>query len=290
MFVSIELTLLLLAVYIITYFLNKQLPMRFLGLANHWIRWISFACVFSLILTFFEWSSRPEWVHFVSGLALWFILETLFYKISIHMLNISEMELFPKYKNDTDENLWPLNKEVLKVKELLSKEGFKFEETLKAQIVSHITIRQAIFLDETQKIRLNILFIPNAHNQIKLFYSLLSTKVSGENLIMDNQNMPFGGFYPKHWSVNRFPLCHSLKQLLKKHRKAIEKTADKWALLDEDILTKTNKLQRELERENQDMGFLNMPNNEEKGQISPEGCFRIWTEMWLLAYFGKTLS
>ena len=290
MFVSKELTLLLLAVYVITHILSKQLPMRVLGLIKHWMRWMSFACAFSLILVVFEWSSRPDWVHFVSGLALWFMLETVFYKVSIHMMNVSEMELFPKYKNDTDENLWPINKEVLKVKDLLSKEGFKFEETLKAHIVSHITIRQAIFLDEARKIRLNVLFVPNAQNQIKLFYSLFSTKGSGENLITDNQNMPFGGFYPEHWTVNRFPLCHSLGQLLKKHRKAIEEAKDTWSLLDEDIRTKSNKLQRELEIKNREMGFLNLPNNEDKQKISPDGCFRIWTEMWLLAYFGKTLS
>ena len=57
-----------------------------------------------------------------------------------------------------------------------------------------------------------------------------------------------------------------------------------------DIRTKTNRLQWELEKKNREMGFLNEPNREDKQQISSEGCFRIWIEMWLLAYFGKTLS
>lgn len=288
MFVSKELTLVLLAIYFITQILSKQLSMRIFQLIGHWFRWFAFASAFSLILIFFEWSTRPDWVHFISGMALWFVLETSFFRLSIHMLNKSEMELFPKYKNDTNENLWPLNKEVLKIKEFLSKEGFKTIDSLKAQIVSHISIRQAVFLDEAHTIRLNVLFIPNANNEIKLFYSLYSLKKSGEKLITDNQNMPFGGYYPDNWIVNRFPMCHSLKRLLNKHRSAMNQDNEAWCRLDEDVRTTTNELQRELENRNREMGFLNQRNEEDKGQISPEGCFRIWTEMWLLAYFGKT--
>lgn len=290
MFVSKELTLLLLAVYCITYILNHQLPIRIFGLINHWFRWLTFACAFSLMLTFFEWSNRPDWVHFISGLALWFILETLYYKITIHLLNISEMELFPKYKNDTNDNLWPINKEALKIKEWLSKEGFKSEETLKAEVIAHLTIRQAVFLNKTQTIRLNVLFIPDARNEIKLFYSLFSVKPTGEYLMTDNQNRPFGGYYPEHWTVNRYPVCHSLESLLKKHQAAMKESEEGWKELEEDVRTKTNRLQWELEKKNREMGFLYEPNREDKQQISPEGCFRIWTEMWLLAYFGKTLS
>jgi len=290
MFVSKELTLLLLAVYCLSHILSKQLPIRIIRLFSHWARWLTFACAFSLMLTYFEWSNRADWVHFISGLAAWFILETLYYKISIHMLNISEMDLFPKYKNDTNENLWPINKEVLKIKDLLSEEGFKEEETLKAEIIAHLVIRQAVFLDETRKVRLNVLFIPNAKNEIKLFYSLFSHKTSGEYLLTDNQNMPFGGYYPDHWTVNRYPISHSLKKLLKKHREAMSESEGEWSEVEGDIRTKTNRLQWELEKKNREMGFLNEPNREDKQQISSEGCFRIWIEMWLLAYFGKTLS
>ncbi|MDA0848209.1 MAG: hypothetical protein O2827_00450 [Verrucomicrobia bacterium] len=290
MFVSKELTLLLLAVYCLSHILSKQLPIRIIRLFSHWARWLTFACAFSLMLTFFEWSNRADWVHFISGLAAWFILETLYYKISIHMLNISEMDLFPKYKNDTNENLWPINKEVLKIKDLLSQEGFKEEETLKAEIIAHLVIRQAVFLDEARKVRLNVLFIPNAKNEIKLFYSLFSHRTSGEYLLTDNQNMPFGGYYPDHWTVNRYPISHSLKKLLKKHREAMSESEEEWSEVEGDIRTKTNRLQWELEKKNREMGFLNEPNREDKQQISSEGCFRIWIEMWLLAYFGKTLS
>ncbi|MGB0375258.1 MAG: hypothetical protein ACPGEE_04505 [Opitutales bacterium] len=290
MFVSKELTLLLLAVYCLSHILSKQLPIRIIRLFSHWARWLTFACAFSLMLTYFEWSNRADWVHFISGLAAWFILETLYYKISIHMLNISEMDLFPKYKNDTNENLWPINKEVLKIKDLLSEEGFKEEETLKAEIIAHLVIRQAVFLDEARKVRLNVLFIPNAKNEIKLFYSLFSHKTSGEYLLTDNQNMPFGGYYPDHWTVNRYPISHSLKKLLKKHREAMSESEGEWTEVEGDIRTKTNRLQWELEKKNREMGFLNEPNREDKQQISSEGCFRIWIEMWLLAYFGKTLS
>jgi hypothetical protein len=70
----------------------------------------------------------------------------------------------------------------------------------------------------------------------------------------------------------------------------MNESAGEWSQLEGDIRTKTNHLQWELEKKNREMGFLNEPNREDKQQISAEGCFRIWTEMWLLAYFGKTLS
>ena len=200
------------------------------------------------------------------------------------------MELFPKYKNDTGHNLWPINKRVLKIKELLRNEGYKLEETLKAQIVGHLTIRQAVFFNKDHTIRLNILFIPNTKNEIQLFYSLFSLRSDGKYLITDNQNMPFGGFYPDNWTVNRFPVCHSLKKLLKKHQEAMKTTCGMWSQFEGDIRTKTNHLQLELEQKNREMGFLNEPNQEDTHLISSEGSFRIWIEMWMLAYFGKTLS
>ena len=57
---------------------------------------------------------------------------------------------------------------------------------------------------------------------INYFIPVFSLKSDGEYLITDNQNMPFGGFYPDHWTVNRFPVCHSLKKLLKKHQEAMK--------------------------------------------------------------------
>ena len=109
-------------------------------------------------------------------------------------------------------------------------------------------------------------------------------------MITDNQNMPFGGFYPDHWTVNRFPVCHSLKKLLKRHQDMMKATQKNWPKLEENIQAKVNCLQLELERKNREMGFLNEPYSGCLQQISPEGCFRIWTEMWMLAYLGKTLS
>ena len=46
-------------------------------------------------------------------------------------------------------------------------------------------------------------------------------------------------------------------------------------------------MQTELKNFNQKIGFLT-PYNEFK--ISQEGRYRIWKEMWLLAYLGRTLE
>jgi hypothetical protein len=42
---------------------------------------------------------------------------------------------------------------------------------------------------------------------------------------------------------------------------------------------------------NTETGFLvPRPRREEEGKITSEGCYRLWKEMWLLAYLGKSCA
>jgi hypothetical protein len=56
---------------------------------------------------------------------------------------------------------------------------------------------------------------------------------------------------------------------------------------DSSVLEEVNAMQTELKKFNKKIGFFT-PHNELK--ISQEGRYRIWKEMWLLAYLGCTLQ
>ncbi|MAV39588.1 MAG: hypothetical protein CML12_03300 [Puniceicoccaceae bacterium] len=281
--------LLILAVF--CFLIHKRYPLPILRILFHWLRWLAFACCFSWILKSGFGSLRPDWLHFITGLALWFIIETLIYRISIQLLNHSEMNLFPQFSSDHAGNLWPIQARAMEVKKILSELGFRSIGNVKAQIHDHLTVRQALFLNTTQTVRLSVLFIPNTNNRVQLYFSFYSLSQSNKQYITDNQNMPYGGYYPDHWSVQRYPLCHSLKTLHKQHLRRMDQSDQDWVCLEEQntVVFSLNQNQRELELKNREMGFLLDSSRKEGKQISANGCFRIWTEMWLLAYFGRTI-
>ena len=72
--------------------LRKGIP--FLILIGRWVRWVLFAALFAFFLKAFQLSFRPDWVHFVTGLAVWFLLEIGYYWIEIKALSRSEIKVF----------------------------------------------------------------------------------------------------------------------------------------------------------------------------------------------------
>ena len=54
-------------------------------------------------------------------------------------------------------------------------------------------------------------------------------------------------------------------------------------------LADLNDAQRELDRVNTELGFLN-PHaaREDHGKISQEGRYRVWKEIWMLNYLGRS--
>lgn len=290
MFAEEKWAIVFLALYIIARFFSDKHTIPFLKVASHWFRWLSFACFFSFLLVFFKLSFRPDWVHFISGIGLWFILETIFFRVSIQLLNLSEVPLFPKYHRDTMDSLWPINKRAIQIKEYLLNKSFKNLGLIKAELSKDLLIRQSMFLDASKRIRINVVFIPNAKQEVICYFSIFSLSEEGMYMITDNQNMPFGGFYPEHWSVHRYPLCHSLAKLLKKHVQRMNSSDTSWDVLEIDVLRKINQCQAELESINHKMGFFNYSKDEQIPRITAEGSHRICIEMWLLSYFGRTYN
>jgi hypothetical protein len=91
--------------------------------------------------------------------------------------------------------------------------------------------------------------------------------------------------------VCRKPLIGSIKRLLLLHNNRVLELKVDSVVVQDDALEELNDQQRILERLNTEIGFF-VPRfrREEEGRISQEGRYRLWKEMWLMAYFGKSYA
>ncbi len=268
---------------------RKGIPL--LALISRWLRWGLFAGLFAYILRYFNISYRPDWVHFITGLAVWFLIETGYYWIAIKALNRSQMPLFPNFKINTDGDEWPADPQLIEVRTQLRKENFKSLTALKAELFENMFLRASIYQSEDQLTRVQILFIPKRQGGAIACYTLSTNVEKNRRLITDNFFLPFGGYYPEGWNIARRPLIGTFKRLLKLHRRRILESDLQAVPVENDPLEELNTQQRILERFNLEIGFLNpIQHQEEVGKISCDGRYRLWKEMWMLAYLGKPVS
>ena len=259
-------------------------------LVSRWLRWVLFAGLFSYFLKRLEISFRPDWVHFVTGIALWFIMETGYYWIAIKALSRSEIPLFPSFKANEDGDEWPADPLLIKLREWLREQKFKRLSALKAELFEDTFLRASIYESADKLTRLQILFIPKRKGGATACYTLSTNGTDNNRIITDNLYLPFGGYYPEKWNILRKPLIGSLQRLLKLHQLRTIKSSIVAIPFEDEPLEELNDQQRILERLNLEAGFLNPRHfQEEVGKISYDGRYRLWKEMWLLAYFGKSV-
>lgn len=278
------------AIFILAFLLpkvsvRKELPL--LMLLSRWLRWFIFAGVFAYLIKYLEISSRPDWVHFVTGLLLWFLCETCYNWVAIKILSRSDIPLFPGFR--INEN----GDEVLasKSKEWLQKKKFKRSCSLKAQLFEDIFISVSLYESADQTTRIQVSSIPKLSGNATKFYTIVTHGKGNLRCVTDNHSLPFGGFYPKAWYLLRKPLVGSLERLLSLHEKRLAKVNFEQAPYVSKPLDELNNQQKVLEKLNVESGFLNQGEYEEEdGKLSYDGRYRLWKEMWLLAYFGKPIS
>ncbi len=288
----VEWTLLITAaVSILLPILGSRFSLPFLVLAGRWLRWLSVSLLFAFCLRYFEISLRPDWVHLITGLAVWFLLETGYNWLAISAVSRSEIPLFPTFRINNEGDEWPADERLIGIKEWLRLEKFSRLSALKSEMYEGVFLRASIYESEDKATRIQILFVPKIGDHSKAYFNISTTGFDDQRLVSDNLNMPFGGYYPESWIVNRKPLIGSLPELLTFHRKCLLKTSIKIVPFEDDPLNELNDQQRILERLNFKTGFLVPLNAQEvEGRITYDGRYRLWKEMWLLAYLGKSIS
>jgi hypothetical protein len=270
---------------------GNRLGIPLFTLLGRWLRWFLFAALFAYFIKVFGLSFRPDWVHFLSGFALWFVLETGYNWIAIKALSRSELPLFPEFRENQQGDEWPADKQFIEIKDWLREKGFKRLKALKAELFEGTYLRASIYESPDRETRIQILFLPKSKGGSVACYTITSIAESSERLITDNLFLPYGGYYPENWSLCRRPLIGSLPGLLRLHGRRMVRHGFEPIPMEEDALVELNDQQRILERLNTDTGFL-VPrqHREEVGKITAEGRYRLWKEMWTLAYLGKSVA
>lgn len=271
--------------------LNQRRGSPVLAIFNRWLRWFIFAFGGSALALDLGWSDRPYFVLAGALFLIWFLLETLYNWLAIKALSVSPLPLFPRFSLNHSGEEWPTQPRFLKIREWLRANGFKQVQALKAEVGSNMHLRVSIYQDVDSAVRVQITFLPQGNGALSVCYSLSTNTVSGYRYVTDNLHLPFGGFYPENWLVQRNPWRRSLAGLVKKHRERLAKENEMVAPWTTDPLNDLNLQQRELEKVNTELGFLfPQADREEYGKISHEGRYRVWKEYWMLSYFGKSVK
>jgi hypothetical protein len=279
----------MLAGTLILSWINGRNASLIISILNRWLRWVTFSTAAAYFSFTSELIEKPFWVLFAAFFLCWFLVETIYHWVVIKAVSNSSVPLFPNFFENPQGEEWPAQKRFLAIRKWLKKESFKSICSLRAELMPGTTLRMHVYQSLNDKTRIQILFIPQRNGTVSLCFTILSKTVEGSRYITDNLFLPFGGFYPENWYLERRPLVRSFLRLYRNHTKRLENTKEVFVPWEEDAIDDVNDQQSSLvERVNTEMGFLNpISLREEHGKISWEGRYRVWKEIWTLNYFGK---
>lgn len=275
------------AVSLVLMQVNQRIASPLLSIASRWLRWFVFAFGAAEICRIFELVNRPFWALALAFFLLWFLGETLFNWLAITAHSLSPLPLFPRYTVNRSGEEWPVQPRLLMVRKWLRSRGFKQTQALRAEIGSGAFLRVSIYQDAQATIRVQVTFIPHSNGAISACYAVTSMTEDNCRYLTDNLYIPFAGFYPENWYVERAPWRRSLPRLLARHRARLAKAGVSVIPMTSDPVTDLNDAQRELDQLNTDLGFLHpRAERENLGKITQEGRYRVWKEIWMLNYLG----
>lgn len=268
---------------------NQRRASPVLSIADRWLRWFVFAFGGAHLCVEYELIERPFWVLAAAFFIVWFLIETLYNWLAITAHSLSPLPLFPRYAVNSSGEEWPVQPRLLKPREWLRAQGFRQVQALKAEIGGGVYLRISVYQDAQAMLRVQVTFIPQASGAISVCYAVSSVGADGSRYLTDNLYIPFAGFYPENWFVERLPWRRSLPSLIARHRARLLKAGVQPAAFEAEPITDLNAVQHELDRLNTELGFL-YPHaeREDYGKFTQEGRYRVWKEIWTLNYLGRS--
>ena len=265
----------------------RQVPTFGFVLLNRWVRWLLFGFGIAYLLRDWNLSERPFWALAPSFLLLWILFESVYTWLAVKALSISEIPVYPKYRETSDEVAWPVLSYFLSVKEEIRSLGFSREANLTADLGGSLKMRALLYFSEDRKTRLQVVFAPRANGCPALFL-VFSCKNGDNRWVTDNVWLPFGGIFPGTWSVSRHPFARSAKRLHEKHSRNMKSWAAEPEPFGEDAVETLNAEQDSLDRASTDGGIL-VPRGQrpEFGKLTGDGKYRVWKQILLLNYLGR---
>jgi hypothetical protein len=275
------------AVLLLLFYINLRVASPILAIPIRWLRWILFALFAAQTNAQFSLINRPFWAVSAAVFLLWFLLESGFNWLKVSAISLSPMPLFPRCVVNSGGDEWPTQKRLLKVRDWLRENLFVHVQALKAELGGGIWLRTSVYQNRDNTVRLHVLFVPQENGAITVCYSLATTVAGARRFVTDNLYIPFGGFYPESWHVERSPWRRNLARLVARHRVRVEQSGVKPQPWEISPIEDINQQQQHMEMINTELGYL-LPHaeREEFGKITPEGRFRVWKEAWLLDYLG----
>lgn len=275
------------AVLLLLFYINLQVASPILAIPIRWLRWILTALFAAQTNAQFHLIDRPFWVVTATVFLLWFLLESGFNWLKVSAISLSPLPLFPRYVINSGGDEWPTQKRLLRVRDWLRHNRFVHVQALKAELGGGIWLRTSVYHSADNSLRLHVLFVPQENAAITVCYSLATLVTHTRRYVTDNLYIPFGGFYPESWQVERSPWRRNLARLVGRHRERVTQSGEKALTWEVSPINDLNQQQQHMEQINTELGYL-LPHadREEFGKITPEGRFRIWKEAWLLDYLG----
>lgn len=287
---SLPLLLAALGTLLLALFLaNLRLASPALAIPIRWLRWILFSLFIAELNARLDWIDRPPWVVAASAFLLWFLGEVTFNWLRVSAISLSPLPLFPKFVANTAGDEWPVQRRLLRMRDWLRAQGYAQVQALRAEVGGGIWLRVSVYQSADATVRVQVAFLPQENGAITVCFSAASETASGRRYVTDNFFLPFGGFYPENWQVERCPWWRSLRGLIARHHRRLKQDGETAAPWQHEPLADLNRQQQIMERVNTELGFL-LPHfeREEFGKITPEGRYRVWKEAWLLNYLGLT--
>lgn len=267
---------------------NHRLASPVLQIVDRWLRWIVFALGSAQICVEYELIDRPFWALATAFFIVWFLVVSLYDWLAITAHSLSPLPLFPRYVVNASGDEWPVQPRLLQMREWLRAQGFRQVQALKAEIGGGILLRTSIYQDAQAMLRVQVSFLPQASGAISVCYAVSSVLADGSRYLTDNLYIPFAGFYPENWYVERLPWRRSLPRLIERHRGRLGRVATPAVPFETDPLTDLNAVQRELDQLNTELGFLYpQAQREDFGKFTAAGRYRVWKEIWMLNYLGR---
>jgi hypothetical protein len=268
---------------------NRRAASPVIAIIDRWLRWLIIAFGAAEICRLYDLIDRPFWVLAAAFFLVWFVIETLYTWLEISALSVSPLPLFPRYVVNPGGAEWPVQPRLLKIREWLRAEGFHSVQALRAEGGRGLYLRVSVYQDEAATVRIELTFLPQSGGSIVVCSALTSIAEDGTRYLTDNLYIPFAGFYPENWLVERRPWCRSLPRMLARHRARLAAAGARAVPFAIEPLADLNAGQHELDLLNTELGFLHPHHQRDDfGKITHEGRYRVWKEFWMLNYLGRS--
>lgn len=264
--------------------LGNPLPLIF----GRWTRWLFSGLGAAYLLKLTGWLEQPFAALVVVCLLGWFLIESTYVWLAVKALSNGAVPLFPRYEAGDRSSQWPSTPRFIALRQWLRQEGFSKLAHLQSFFGDQLLAQMYIFQSSDQTLRLHILFISNYRGVVTDSCECISITRDGRRIVTDNLFLPFGGFYPENWFIERKPWTRSIQALKQRHLARLDAVSSPAQPIKEDPEDMIRKDSKTLERLNLELGFLEYAeHNEGTGiGVSPAGRYRLWLEIWTLGYFG----